>query len=297
MAGGPLRPAIDTTFDAVMRRGVLNDLVLDLEREAAVAAFADLCHRGGLLLLDVREATASTPRADGRTRRTTASLPDGRNLVFTSRPVWEEGRIVVSERYELTTRDGHPQVQEYTFEMRPWTRDELSDRLAAHGFVHVRTLPGVGRTNDDRCSSRPSAADSARPKTPSCCGCHVQMHALLPSESASTQYDGAWASLTIVPPAASASAIRCSATSWGTHTSRWKRCRARRATRSPGTRAWAGRPPGRRAVVVVGGLPLVAQDRLPERPDPSSCSRVERQLATTRRADGSAAIRGRRPRR
>ena len=142
--------AIDTTFDAVLCRGVLNDLVLQDERDAAIGAFAALCHRGGLLFLDVREAAGSAPRADGQTRRSTASLPDGRQLVFTSRPVWVEGRIVVSERYELTSRDGRTQVQEYTFEMRPWTRDELVDRLTAHGFVDVQTLPGVGRTTGDR---------------------------------------------------------------------------------------------------------------------------------------------------
>ena len=39
--------------------------------------------------------------------------------------------------------------------------------------------------------------------------CQVQRHTLLPSASASTQYDGASASLTSTPPAATAAAIRC----------------------------------------------------------------------------------------
>jgi SAM-dependent methyltransferase len=143
-------PAIDTTFDAVMCRGVLNDLVLDEERGAAIRSFAALCDRGGLLFLDVREAAASAPRANGRIRTRTASLPDGTTLVFTSRPVWTEGRIVVSETYELATLDGRSDVHEYTFEMRPWTRHELSDHHTTHGFFDDETMPGVGRRTDDR---------------------------------------------------------------------------------------------------------------------------------------------------
>lgn len=143
-------PAVDAAFDAVMCRGVLNDLVLDEERDAAFGSFAALCDPGGLLFLDVRDAAASAPRADGRIRRSTASLPDGRTLVFTSRPVWAEGRIVVEERYELTGRGGLSMAHEYTFEMRPWKRAELTGHLTASGFVNVEIRPGVGRRTDDR---------------------------------------------------------------------------------------------------------------------------------------------------
>ena len=50
--------------------------------------------------------------------------------------------------------------------------------------------------------------------------CQVQMQASLPSGSASTQNAGARASLTRRPPAARAAAIRASASSWATVTSR-----------------------------------------------------------------------------
>ena len=51
----------------------------------------------------------------------------------------------------------------------------------------------------------------------------VHTQALLPSWSAITVYDGAWLSSTTIPPAATAAAIRCSATSGGTQTSMWNR--------------------------------------------------------------------------
>ena len=51
----------------------------------------------------------------------------------------------------------------------------------------------------------------------------VHTHALLPSWSAITVYDGAWLSSTTIPPAATAAAIRSSATSGATHTSMWNR--------------------------------------------------------------------------
>ncbi len=50
----------------------------------------------------------------------------------------------------------------------------------------------------------------------------MHTHALLPSWSAITVYDGAWLSSTI-PPAVTAAAIRCSATSGDTQTSTWNR--------------------------------------------------------------------------
>jgi hypothetical protein len=103
-----------------------------------------------LLFIDVGEASASAPRADGQIRRSTASLPDGKTLVFTSRPVWAEGRIVVDETYDLAGQDGSSIWHEYTFEMRPWKRDELKNHLTASDFVNIEIRPGVGRRTDDR---------------------------------------------------------------------------------------------------------------------------------------------------
>ncbi|WP_180936524.1 class I SAM-dependent methyltransferase [Nocardioides ungokensis] len=135
-------PAIDTTFDAVMSRGVLNDLVLDEERDAAFGAFAALCDRGGLLFLDVREAAASALRADGRTRRITASLGDGKSLVFTS----VGGGAHPRRRGLRAHRPGRaldvPRVH---------VRDAPVDTSRAHGPPHRTWL----RPRRNRCRGRP----------------------------------------------------------------------------------------------------------------------------------------------
>jgi SAM-dependent methyltransferase len=141
---------VGVVFDAVTCRGVLNDLVLDDERAAVFGSFASLCRAGGLLFLDVREATASAARATGEVQRRAVDLPDGRRLAFTSRPVWSDGRIRVEEGYELTAADGRRTSHAYAFEMRPWRRDELRDHLGAAGFTRVEIGPGVGRRTPDR---------------------------------------------------------------------------------------------------------------------------------------------------
>ena len=87
-------PAITGTFAAVVARGVLNDLLTDGERDAALRSFARLTRPGGVLALDVREAAMSQRRADGTWRTTEVVLPNGSHLRFVSRPTWNDGRIV-----------------------------------------------------------------------------------------------------------------------------------------------------------------------------------------------------------
>lgn len=137
-------PALDATYDAITCRGVLNDLVLDEERDAAFQSFATLLVEGGLLILDVRETESSRQRADGQQRETRVSLEDGRQLLFASRPSWRSERILVEERYELSGHDETVSVHEYVFEMRPWGASEVEARLEMAGFHRVEVRPGVG---------------------------------------------------------------------------------------------------------------------------------------------------------
>ena len=144
-------PAITGAFDAVVARGVLNDLLTDGERAAALTAFARLTRAGGVLVLDVRETAMSQQRADGIWRTAEADLPDGSQLRFVSRPTWNDGRIVVEERYELASdHDETPVVSEFLFEMRPWTRDELQRLLSSAGYSRIDMRDGVGRRSPDR---------------------------------------------------------------------------------------------------------------------------------------------------
>lgn len=144
-------PALVGPFDAVVARGVLNDLVTDQERADALRAFAGLTRGGGVVVLDVREALASRRRADGAWRTTHARLADGSLLRFSSRPTWDDGRIVVEERYELDGGGGQPpDVGEYVFEMRPWAREEVRRLLTSAGFARIEISAGVGRRTPDR---------------------------------------------------------------------------------------------------------------------------------------------------
>jgi SAM-dependent methyltransferase len=144
-------PALVETFDAITCRGVLNDLVDDVERDQALSSFAALMSAGGVLVLDVREREASRVRADGTWRSRDAALVNGARLRFSSRPTWGAGRIVVEECYEFTDATGvasPPRV--YNFQMRPWTIAELEHRLQRAGFRSVEIQPGIGRRSNDR---------------------------------------------------------------------------------------------------------------------------------------------------
>jgi hypothetical protein len=128
---------------AIVCRGVLNDLVSDEERDAALSSFHRLLAPGGLLFLDVREASASRDRADGRTRTTEARLSDGSLLSYASRSTWQNGRILVNERHDVSFADGSSDaaVHAYEFSMRPWSREELAARLGAAGFQTLSIDP------------------------------------------------------------------------------------------------------------------------------------------------------------
>jgi hypothetical protein len=135
----------------VIARGVLNDLLTDDERRAALKAFARLTRDGGVLVLDVRETAMSRHRADGTWRTKEVDLPDGSRLRFASRPTWNDQRIVVEERYELAGKHHEaPGVSEFLFQMRPWTRDEMQRRLSSAGYSRIDIRDGVGRRSPDR---------------------------------------------------------------------------------------------------------------------------------------------------
>lgn len=144
-------PALRGPVDGVLARGVLNDLVTDRERALAIGAFARLTRAGGVLLLDVREATTSQARATGVWRTIDAHLTEGCRLRFASRSTWSNGHILVDERYELAQVDGEMlDVSEYRFEMRPGSRGEMRRLLTDAGYERIEIRPGVGRRTPDR---------------------------------------------------------------------------------------------------------------------------------------------------
>lgn len=136
-------------YGVITCRGVLNDLVIDAEREAAVQAMIQALRPGGLLFCDVREAKTSAARADGTPITKRVTLPAGGELTFTSTSRWCDGLLLVREEHVLASEevDLH---SEYQFAMRPWATDEITDRFTGAGLSNVRIEPGVGRATPDR---------------------------------------------------------------------------------------------------------------------------------------------------
>jgi ubiquinone/menaquinone biosynthesis C-methylase UbiE len=132
------------SFDAVLCRGVLNDLLDDASRAEALSALAKVLRPGGALVMDVREWDGSVRR---KTREPvfekTVNTPRG-TLTFRSvtRLEHQTRRLHISEEHTLKTPGGDERVSAYDFVMRCWTREELQSRLAAAGFESVEYFGG-----------------------------------------------------------------------------------------------------------------------------------------------------------
>jgi glycine/sarcosine N-methyltransferase len=121
-------------FDAALCRGVLNDLIADADRQAALDNLARMLRAGGLLVLDVRELAGSRKRY-GREPVTTRSAE---GVFFRSETRFVGDVMVVDEA--ISSADEHA---DHEFRMRPWTAAELDERTAAAGFTRVeRRLDG-----------------------------------------------------------------------------------------------------------------------------------------------------------
>jgi len=131
------------SYDAILARGVLNDLVEDSERDAVFPTFAGALGAGGVLVLDVRdwEVTAAdrsrrpvvekrvqTPRGTLTFRTVTRLAPDTQ-------------RMLISETHILAAGSGETTAR-YEFTMRCWTREELAARLGRAGFAAIEYAPG-----------------------------------------------------------------------------------------------------------------------------------------------------------
>ena len=130
-------------LDAVLCRGVLNDLLDEGSRGEAFAAFAGALRRGGVLVCDVREWGGTVRR---KTREPVfekvVETARGR-LSFRSETRLDGAarRLLVSERHVLEGEAGEV-FAEHEFVMRCWTREELGRCLAGAGFVEVEYFGG-----------------------------------------------------------------------------------------------------------------------------------------------------------
>jgi len=142
-------------YAAILCRGVLNDVVDDAGRDAIFGAFARSLQSNGVLILDVREWTASVERkAREPLFRKCVSTERG-DLTFTSVTALdhESRQLLISERHELVT-PGETRVSDYNFVMRCWKRDELNILLARHHFGEISCFgaydPDVAASATDR---------------------------------------------------------------------------------------------------------------------------------------------------
>ena len=141
---------VGTEYQAVTCRGVLNDMITDVERDAVLRSFAGVLAPGGLLLLDVREQEGSRRRADAVARRRAVDLGERRRLELATTAVWWQGLLLVHEEYTVLAPAAPADRSVFEFTMRPWTEQELRDRLIAAGFCSVGIGPGIGRSTTDR---------------------------------------------------------------------------------------------------------------------------------------------------
>ena len=127
-----------TAYDAILCRGVLNDLLDDASRRGAFRSFAGVLSSGGVLILDVRDWGATLQRKTQEPFfEKSVETPRG-HLTFRSvtRLEHQTRRLLVSERHTLQNR-GVVSVSTYDFSMRCWTREELQENLTEAGFTRV----------------------------------------------------------------------------------------------------------------------------------------------------------------
>jgi SAM-dependent methyltransferase len=126
-----------TGADAILCRGVLNDLTEDASRKAAFHSFASMLRTGGVLVLDVREWNATEVRKRNHPVFEREMSTDRGQLKFHSvTELHPETRtLVVHETHRIESTNEAVQEEKFTFTMRCWTREELDASLRGAGFV------------------------------------------------------------------------------------------------------------------------------------------------------------------
>jgi SAM-dependent methyltransferase len=126
-------------YDAVLCRGVLNDLVEDRDRRDAFLGFGRVLVAGGVLVLDVRDWEATARRKTREPVHERRVETGQGTLTFRSETRLDRPtrQMRITERHTLTAA-GATTVADHSFVMRCWTRDELDALLAAGGFTALQ---------------------------------------------------------------------------------------------------------------------------------------------------------------
>jgi SAM-dependent methyltransferase len=132
-------------YDAILCRGVLNDLLDELSRRRVFLSFAGALRSQGVLMLDVREWNATVDRKTQEpVFERNAETPLG-SLTFRSvtRLDHQTKRLLVSEQHTLQNQ-GVMSVSTYDFSMRCWTREEMHEHLVQAGFANIEYFGAYG---------------------------------------------------------------------------------------------------------------------------------------------------------
>jgi SAM-dependent methyltransferase len=152
---GDLRALPSSTYDAVICRGVLNDVINDDDRRAALSSFGRVLRRDGVLIMDVREWEATSIRKAREPLFRKRVETDRGTLTFTSLTELDvpNHQLLIDENHSLDAKD-QQLVREYQFVMRCWTSAELHSLLSLNGFGSVSYFgaydPAVALGDTDR---------------------------------------------------------------------------------------------------------------------------------------------------
>ena len=142
-------------FDAVLCRGVLNDLVEADARRRVFGSFASALRPGGVLILDVREweATHERKRREPIFRKRVATNRGTLTFASDTEIDTENHQLIVSERHVLVDDRGE-HASDYRFVMRCWTRGELETALGRSGFGAIAYHGAYDRSVDAGATDR-----------------------------------------------------------------------------------------------------------------------------------------------
>jgi 2-polyprenyl-3-methyl-5-hydroxy-6-metoxy-1,4-benzoquinol methylase len=135
--GDILALPVDSQFDAILCRGVLNDLTSMDARRMVFSSFAKAMRKGGILMFDVREWQSTLVRKTSNPVTEKIVQTERGKLLFRSITSLEPEThsMLISETHELQCADGR-ETNTFDFIMRCWTQEELGAYLSSAGFDH-----------------------------------------------------------------------------------------------------------------------------------------------------------------
>jgi SAM-dependent methyltransferase len=143
-----LAVAFTRPFDAILCRGVLNDLVEESDRAAIFQRFAQWLRPGGIAIFDVREWERTVARYEKNPiHQRVVDSADG-TLCFQSETALDsESRQMRIREHFKVTRNGVETSSVNDFVMGCWTPQEISERLPVAGFDETEVYASYGEDN------------------------------------------------------------------------------------------------------------------------------------------------------